>query len=428
MLLEFRVSNYRSFDEEQVFSFVASKDKALEDSNVHTVGDQRVLKAAALYGANASGKSNLIKALEMAGRFVANSATKMNLGDKIPVEPFMLRASARNEPSRFEFSLLIDGDRFEYGFAATADRVHEEWIIGYKRNKEQVWLDRTYDTGSAMDKWKFAGPLELAAAELQARTRANGLALARAAELNFGAVVPLYLWFKNRLRVFSTEFGSPPPGVGAMSYTLALFREEESFREFAKRLVADADTGIVDLAVRVLKGDEVKLPQELPAELREKILKTGSFVDWSAEHRNHLTRETARFDSDGESTGTQALLGFSGPFWDSIRNRYTLVIDEIEASMHPHLVRRLVSLFQGEAIASHAQLLFATHDSTLLDLSLLRRDQVWLMEKGPTGATEMYSLWDFGERPRNTEAIQRGYLAGRYGGVPNFGPTLEAIP
>lgn len=432
MLLEFRVSNYRSFDEEQTFSFVASKDKtSLEDENVHQIGDHRILKAAALYGANASGKSNLIKALGAAASFISNSATQMNLGDEIAVEPFRLRKDARSEPSSFEFTLLIEGIRYDYGFSATRERVHDEWIIAYEGNKEKTWLDRSYDEENDDYEWDFDGPLKEEGTGLKRRTRSNGLALSRGVERNIKDLDPLFLWFKEKLKIVDNSIQESSPRAIFLHYSLQLLKENETYQTYAWQLLRDADVGIVDVAVRKFEREEIEIPDSVPAEIREKFLThmTGQ-LRCSATHANHMTGEIAHFELSDESDGTRALLGISGPFWDTIQHGYTLVIDELERSLHPHLVRKLVGGFQTEKNVSGAQLLFATHDTSLLDLTLLRRDQIWLMEKTRSGATEMYSLYDFKdnqERPRNTEAIQRGYLGGRYGGVPNFGPSLESV-
>jgi AAA15 family ATPase/GTPase len=216
-----------------------------------------------------------------------------------------------------------------------------------------------------------------------------------------------------------------------MPYSLNLFREDANFRSYLTEVIADADMGIARLDVVQKQVSEVELPAELPDEVRKRVLAKPAEYDlmtWIFTHLNRESGEEAKLFVNQEAAGTQRLLALSGPWWDTLQNGYTLVVDELDCSLHPHLVRKLVQIFQSPIHnPSGAQLVFATHDATLLDLSLLRRDQVWLVEKHSSGASRMFSLWDYRETPRKQEAILRGYLGGRYGGVPSFGPTLEAV-
>lgn len=431
MLLEFRVSNYRSFRDEQTFSLVPTiRDHSHENANVVRKDGHRILKSAAVYGANAGGKSNLVKAFGAVKEFVATSATQMTLGDKIDVEPFRLQREYADRPTEFRFALLLDGVRYDYGFSATAERVHDEWITAYPKGVGQRWLERFYHPDAEEYEWKCRGPLAREKRGLIARTRQNGLALARGAERNIDELAPLFLWFKEKLRVLDQS--TPPEALDStMRYSMELFRENSEFGSYVRGMIADADLGIAGLGVEGREISESDLPRDLPHELRDRILsKLGKegLLTWVLTHLNRDTGEAVRLSPDDEAAGTLRLLALSGPWWYTLQHGYTLVVDELDCSLHPHLVRKLVQVFQSPAHnRSGAQLIFVTHDSTLMDRSLVRRDQIWLVEKERNGASRMFSLWDVRETPRKTEAIQRGYLGGRYGGVPSFGATLEEV-
>lgn len=427
MLLEFRVKNYRSFADEQTLSLVASNDDSHEDKNIHHVLDYRTLKSTAVYGANASGKSNLIYAINAVRYFVSLSATNMTIGDEIGVESFLLDREYMDQPSEFHFSLLLDGKRFDYGFSATSERVVGEWIFTYPRKKAKPWLERYYNEETNEYEWKFGGPLEKEKKGLIARTRDNGLALSRGVERNIKALEPLFMWFRNNLRVLDL---SKSPETG-MPRSLTLFKEDESFRSFMGSFIKNADMGISKITAVEDPEPEYNITQDIPEQLKKEIqsrLKKSSLMTWILTHKNQETDFSVDMLLDRESAGTQRLLALGGPLWDTLSHGYTLFVDELDCSLHPHLVRKLIELFQSSTHnKSGAQLIFVTHDSTLMDLTLFRRDQICIIEKQSSGASQMYSLWDFDTKPRKSEAIQRGYLSGRYGGIPNFGPELEFV-
>ncbi len=424
MLVEFKVANFRSFREEQTLSLVASKDRTYPDSLIDA-GKFNLLKAAAIYGANASGKSNLIKAMEFMVKFVATSATRMNVGDPIEdAAPFRLEATSVDKPSSFCVTALLDGTRYEYGFSVTRRRVCAERLkVCRQGGRLTTWLDRCLDGESQQTKWSIKGPLKKDARLLTERTRENGLLLSRGAELNVAAITELFLWFKNK--VWKYDLARPP--VELMSKTAEHVQQDAGFRERVLRLVRDADLGISDLKVR----DE---PVPISWVGNEPLPGMPRSLNWprvKAVHTPAGSRDGVDFDLlDDESNGTQRFFAIVGPFLEALDDGKLLLVDELECSMHPLLARKLIELFQDpEANTKGAQLIFATHDSTLMDQNLLRRDQIWLTEKRQSGASELFSLYDFEppEKPRNTEAFARRYLAGRYGAVPQFGPSLEDL-
>ncbi len=421
MLIEFRVANYRSFRDEQTLSLVAdgAKDSS-HPGNLIPQGKFDLLKAAAIYGSNASGKSNLFHALTNMVVFVRNSAKKMTLGDPIPWSvPFRLDVEFRHQPTSFEVTVLIDGTRYVYGFSATSERVHDEWlnVTPPAPKKEQRWLERIYDPETNLTKWIFRGPLAKERKLLGERTRENGLVLSRGAELNVAALQELFLWFSKS--VFGLNLAGPVDVL--LDLSLSWAAENEARQQRVLDLIKHADLGIEGIVLRQIESrtQDIASDNGRPSfEIRTMHCVGGA-------------DEMELFDmSTDESQGTQRMFALAGPILDALDTGALVVVDELECSMHPLLTRKLLELFQSpQANTQGAQLVFATHDTTLMDPTLFRRDQIWLVEKDRDGASQLFSLYDFnnGKRPRNTEAFQRNYLAGRYGGVPNFGATFEDL-
>lgn len=442
MLIQFSVENYRSFREEQTLSLVAGKDVAHRDSLIECGEKFRLSKVASIYGANASGKSNLVKAMEAMEHFVLSSATQMNLGDDIEcASPFRLDASTAQEPSRFEITLLIEGDIFTYGFSATREQVHDEWLFVKPQGKrESKWLERRRDKDSGAPSWAFRGPLKRDGGLLKEKTRNNGLVLSRAVDLNIKAVQPLYLWFRNTFLMFDL---SKPPG-GLMQFTAEKMNEDKEFQDQVTRLIREADFGIDGLSVSA--REEVlmqSVPKGAPKEFRElhealvnfqkKLVDDEKLTRYSIVAEHSLSDREAQISFNlekDESNGTQRFFALVGLILSAFSDGNLLVVDELDCSMHPLLTRKVIELFQSpEENTNGAQLVFVTHDSSLMDPRLLRRDQIWLTAKQANGSTELLSLYDFDidTRPRKGTAFERNYLAGRYGAVPSFGPFFEDL-
>jgi predicted ATPase len=432
MLIEFRVSNFRSFQGEQTLSLVANSDKA-HPGNLISAGKFKLLKAAAVYGANASGKSNLVRAVSLMEAFVHTSATMMNLGDIINgVEPFRLDAQSRNQPSRFEVTVLIHGTRYVYGFRIDSKRVHAEWLNVCRPGGRLVtWFDRQFDTGTQQTTWDICGPLKKDQKLLREKTRDNGLLLSRAAELNLEPVRELFLWYSKNLWIY----GLPDRPTNSFQRTAQRMQGDKAFHDRVFALVHDADLGIAGIELedesidqKVFDVMKLMLPKKYWGELKD-VLRTKLKVRSVHPVQHSQDVEMFDFESD-ESNGTQRFFALVGPILEALDEGHVVFIDEIECSMHPLLTRKLVELFLSrETNPKGAQLVFATHDSTLMDHRLLRRDQLWFTEKTPSGATDLFSLHDFrsAQRPRNTESFARNYLAGRYGAVPSLGPALEDV-
>lgn len=418
MLVEFRIKNFHSLRDEQVFSLVASKDKTLQDTNTLTTGISAaplLLRSAAVYGANASGKSNLIKALQYMRGVVAESATVIQPGQSFAVQPFRLDAQSANQPSEFEITFLLDGVRYQYGFAMTAQRIVSEHLLVYKAFKPQRWFTRQFDADISKDVYDFGPGLKGPKNVWEGATRPNSLFLSMAVQLNSEALRPVFDWFINHLIIFNEQAQLNP------QISIQKLKQDEGRKEICNFLsAADISIANIDVEIRKVPGQAVHF--DLVAG------KTEVRTEEVEEHRlrfNHVTEQgRAIFDLSDESNGTRNLLFLAGPVLDILSKGLTLVIDELDTSLHTLLVRKLVRLFHCPDInTGGAQLIFTTHDTSLLDApDLLRRDQIWFVEKDRDQASSLVALSEFS--PRKNEALERGYLMGRYGGVPFLSPTL----
>ena len=421
MLIDFTVENFRSFSDAQTFSMIVANDSSHKES-VTEKGDFRLLKAAALYGANASGKSNLVKAIGFMQRFVRESATKMNLGDPIMgIEPFRLDRQWRTKPSSFAIRLLVRGTEYQYGFSATQERVHREWLhVKREDGRVSQVLVREYVTTTDTTQWHLRGELKEQAQAAVKATRDNGLFLSQAAQMNVDFVAVLFLWFRDR--IWNFDLSTLP--LPMIQVTARRVLEDPAFRSQMERLIRDADLGISQLVVQKRKLPNVSLSGIPGASSR---IPYAEYHEVQTYHHSPDSNEPVEFSLEqDESLGTQRFFSMLGPIVAGLELGALLVVDEFDCSMHPLLTQKLVELFQSnEANPNGAQLVFATHDSSLMCPSLLRRDQVWFSEKNEKAATQLFSLFDIERTPRKREAFEKNYLAGRYGAVPSFGPTLE---
>lgn len=418
MLIEFRVKNFRSLRDEQVLSLVASKDKTLQDTHTQATGISAapaVLRSAVVYGANASGKSNLIKALQYMRGVVTESATAMQPSQTFAVQQFRLDAVSVGQPSEFEVTFLNDGVRYQYGFAMTTQRIVSEHLLVYKSFKPQHWFTRRFDADTSKDIYDFGPGLKGPKNLWEGATRPNALFLSMAVQLNSESLRPLFDWFLNHLVIFNEQAQLSP------QMSIELLKQADGRKEICNFL-SSADISIADIDVETRKVPGQAIHFDLMAD------KTEVRSEEMEEHKvlfHHVTEQgKAVFDIMDESNGTRNLLFLAAPVLNILNKGLTLVIDELDNSLHTLLVRELVRLFHRPEInTGGAQLIFTTHDTSLLDApNLFRRDQVWFVEKDRDQTSTLVSLSEFS--PRKNEALERGYLMGRYGGVPFLDHTL----
>lgn len=418
MLIELRAKNFRSLRDEQVLSLVASKDKTLADTHTISTGLKAapsLLRSAVVYGANASGKSNLLKALQYMRSVVVDSATAMQPGQSFAVQAFRLDAQSASEPTAFEVTIVLGGVRYQYGFAMTQQRIVSEHLLVYKAFKPQRWFERHFDADSSKDVYDFGPGLKGAKSLWEGATRPNALFLSMAAQLNSEALRPLFDWFATGLVILNEQAQLSP------QTSIQMLKQADGRQQICEFLTA-ADISIADIEVvtRKVPGQAVHFdPVAGKTEVRSEEME---------EHQlrfSHVTEHgRAVFDLMDESSGTRNLLFLTGPVLDILKKGLTLLIDELDTSLHTLLVRELVRLFhRPEVNTGGAQLIFTTHDTSLLDApDLFRRDQVWFVEKDADQASTLVALSEFS--PRKNEALERAYLMGRYGGVPFLNHSL----
>lgn len=412
MLIEFRVKNFRSLRDEQVLSMVASSDKSLLDTHAADTGLKAVphlLRSAAVYGANASGKSNLIKALQYMRGVVVESAALQPGQTFDRLQPFKLDATSVSQPTEFEVTFILSGVRYQYGFAMNSQRIVSEQLLVFKAFKPQRWFERHFDAISGKDVYEFGPSLKGAKNLWEGATRANALFLAVAVQLNSEALRPVFEWFANRLVIFNEQSPLSP------HFSVQMLKIEQQRKAICEFLRA-ADISISDIEVATKQAMVHTLNFDLATGKREDTAGEQA-VDEVKFH--HLTDHgRAVFDLMDESSGTRNLLFLTGPILDILNKGQTLVVDELDTSLHTLLVQAIVRLFHQSLVnTGGAQLIFTTHDTSLLDAyGLFRRDQIWFVEKHPDQSSSLYPLLDFS--PRKNEALERGYLQGRYGALP----------
>lgn len=428
MLIEFTVGNYRSFKDPVTFSMVAanikSKNQALDQDNVFQIEQQpRLLTSAALYGANASGKSNLVAALNFMRRFVLNSVVNTQRIGGIAAEPYSLSSETVTQPSYFEIVFVVDGKRYRYGFESSAERVEAEWLYFVPSSREAKLFERELDQISVGEKYFREGR------DLEDKTRPNALFLTVVAQFDGQVAQTVMAWFRRLTIAFYLE--DDTLRLDTVEKLLS-GKQSDAIRSFVQRL----DLGIEDMQVMPNANSErltghVTVPTSTQ---RRRAVAMQHSTTYFQEEEDVAIETTHRvYDKDGkferyttfdldvhESAGTQKLVSLAGPLVDTLIRGEVLVIDELDARLHPLLTREIVKLFNNPITnPQHAQLIFTTHDTNLLDNQLLRRDQIWFVEKDRRGASDLYSLAEF--KVRNDKAYERGYIQGRYGAIPYLG-------
>ncbi len=420
MLLEFRVSNFRSFAGEAVLSLVADKDDSLASTNTAKTGfvtAPSVLRSAVIYGANASGKSNLIKALGYMAAVVQQSVSRPP-GQDYNIQQFKLGPTPeRGAATSFEVSVLVKGVRYQYGFDLSPQRIEAEWLLVYETRKPHTVFERNVDPATGEENYKFSlSKLSSSLPKLRTAwrdaTRPNALFLTTAVTLNSEQLRPLFNWFVEELVVFtegmlmSADFSNQMVTSGAGKSAIT-------------SLLNVADIGITDVRAVPKKGEHKEIHVDFEKDVAHVRKTELDRVEPEFAHAGQVG--DVYFDFGDESLGTRKLYVISGPLLDIVNKGKVLVFDELDGSLHPLLVRKIIEAFHQETDSSRvAQLIFSTHDTSLLDQTLFRRDQIWVTEKHSDQSSRLVPLSDFSVR--KGEALQKGYLAGRYGGVPILDP------
>ncbi|WP_426007605.1 AAA family ATPase [Paenarthrobacter sp. NyZ202] len=393
--------------------------------------NDRISPVTAVYGPNASGKSSLLDALSEMVRMVDRSAATSKPTEKVAFSPFLLDADSRTEPTRYELEFLMQGVRHQYGFEHDANQYLKEWLYAYPKARRQTLFERNSDES---DPWYFGkglgGPNRLIAES----TRDNSLFISAAAGLKHPRLSKIYSYFGTNLR-----FVKPTNQDQRTRYTMNLIEKDRTLAAKATALLRHADLGISDIQVRhhdlgeedaalmrrLMTAISREISPDQPAEKQDDVATEKLFSQMRNEFElEHIGIDGEKFSLpfEYESLGTKSLVSFTGPVIKALEEGNTLVVDEVDTSLHPRVVAEIVRLFQSpKSNPAQAQLIFSTHDTTLLASSgdespVLDRDQVWFVEKGRNGASRVYALSEYS--PRRLENLERGYLQGRYGAVP----------
>lgn len=403
MFVSFRVANVLSFRDEQQLSFVATElhDGLAWPTEIRERGKEiAVVPVLGIYGANASGKSNLLEALSLMRGAVLGSLGWLSEPNPVRRIPFALDPTFAQKPSFYEINMVLqDGVRYTYGFEIDDNRVRGEWLHAYPRGYKQVWFDRK-DNG----KIDFPGEgLRGEKLELARRTRSDTLFLSVAAQFNHDQLLPVFEWFRDNLRLVSPE---KDKFERESSTTRRVLRDPE-FRDQIARVLRVADLGITGFDKVALANDEIRL-----------LHRAGS--------------RQVPLDFGSESLGTRSWFALLGTLLEALEAGTVVLIDELDASLHPVMSAEAVRMFQDrEANPRCAQMVFTSHDATLLNSLLgsdrvLDRNTVWLTEKKSDGATELYPLTSLSPPPRKEDNLFRKYLLGQYGGVPRVSSGIVA--
>lgn len=423
MLIEFSVQNYRSYLSRQTLSLAAASTKKRPAQHSFKSGlstPEYLVQSACILGSNAAGKSNFVRALSFFSEFVVNSAKDMQKGEEIEVTPFRLTKRSSRQPSEFEAIFIHNGSRYQYGFSVTKERVWDEWLFATPEGgRAQSWFQRSYDRKSGAYEWDINRSVKGSRQIWKKSTRDNALFLSTANQLGSKSLSEPFDWIQHYLRTLlaSEQFFHV--------YTAKLIKEGR--KDDILHLINSIDIGIDDFLV---EEEEFKL-EDIPTIFSEEFKKSLKKSMGDKVHlvkSIHKTKEGDQiiFDLSDESDGTLRIFSLAGPLLDVLDNGYTLVIDELHNNLHPLALRFLVGLFHNKRINKHeAQLVFTTHDSSILSEHFMQRDQIWFVKKEPNGASQLYPLTDF--KPRESEAINRGYLGGRYDAVPKIRDLVDGV-
>ena len=416
MLLQFSVANYRSYKDRAVLSMEASADKMLPD-NFTRIGNEKVLKTAAVFGANASGKSNLFLALTTAIINIRRS-NEMQVGQPLfNITPFMFDEKTQKEPSEFEFVYLQDGIKYVYGFSATSMEVIKEYLYAYNTSKPSTIFERDE---TKEEVYRFTIPAVKRELEpITKKNTKNKLFLSTATQWNSESTRRAFDYFAEGINTYDSDFEAMIPTIGPILEK----DQNHAIGDFIIKLLKAADINIESYHFEAREVSLEKMLTALPPQLRN-LFRTNvnsgmGNKEYKIETLHLVDGKMFALNMPDESEGTRNLFGIAPILKRAFQETgETICIDEFDKSLHPSLIKYLIDLFNDTSInVKNAQLIISSHADSLLSLDHLRRDQFYFVDKNnETAASELYSLDEFS--PRKTENIRNAYMLGRYGAVP----------
>lgn len=402
MLLEFSCSNFKSIYKKVTLSMLASSDDTREEELI-SFEKYRVNRMAAIYGPNGSGKTNVLQAVGFAKRAVLDSM-KREPGDSLNVSPHKL--AGKDEPTEFTFQFITKGVRYAYGFSVVDDAIAEEYLFFFPNNRQTKIFDRVgmeVNVGTSFKKFSEASIDSL---------KKNRLFIACAANFtNVSEIEDAFMFFKNELKLFSSASTNSKTFGNAIEF----LQKNPELKSTYLKIMDYLGTGIKDIEARAEKvslgemKDTVKMPEAILKMIENREISILETTICYERFKIDLERE--------ESVGIKKLFVFLYPYLDVLRAGKVLLCDEIETGLHESIAMGILKLFSQLYPETNAQIIFTTHDTSLLDSEILRRDQIWFTELDEMRSTDLYSLAEI-RNVRKTESLKRGYVSGKYGAVP----------
>lgn len=420
MIINFSVKNYLSIKETQSFQMIAApireKFESCNENKFTIRKDVELLKSSVLYGANASGKSNFIKAILFLRDLVLVSGN-LSPQQELNFLPFVLNSKSQNQPSEFEITFFWNKIIYRYGFIGTRKAILKEWLY-IKEARESLVFERNRNDVEIPKKYEILRELKT-----KKMIRPNALLLSIAAQFNDNTSTQVFQWFTN----LNIVFGLADQIYNNYSITLL---EDPQNREMMLSLLKVADFGIEDLKVIETEGNNFAFTIK-GSDIDNPAITKGKSVIKNLKSIKNVLNDKGQIETAievnfelFESEGTKKYFHLLGPILDTLKFGKVLIVDELDTKLHPLLTQRIVKLFNSNSTnPKNAQLIFATHDTQLLDAKTFRRDQIWFAEKKIDGSTNLYSLTDFkkGKTPRNDEKLGKNYIYGKYGAIPYLG-------
>ncbi|MCQ2508786.1 MAG: ATP-binding protein [Dorea sp.] len=427
MLIEFRFKNYRSFRDEATLSMEATGLSSFKNSLIPLTSTVKLLPACAIYGKNGGGKSNVIRAFWLAVQFIRNAQRTQHERAVIPVNPFSLNDYSKDEPTEFDFVYTVNGIKYWYGFSATREKVFSEYLYHAPKGQKALIFNRTGQEFSFTEEKTKRSMIGEMVAE-------NQLFFSVACTMNDAPCVAAMRWFRDQV-YFSRDYSDIPR-------QLLEYSEDKNMLKAISDYAKAADLGIQDMQFefdsKELKDDD-SLPKDIPDGIKTALVQfmhVLSETSNNGEVRLKMGEVTAKASHQGqtkdgkkasylidladESDGTRKLMALAPAIESALRTGGILLVDELERELHPKLVNYIIAKFQSKsANPNGAQIIFTTHNTELMNLELLRKDQLYFVDKqDKDGASELYSISEFATR--TTDNIRKGYLVGKYGATPDI--------
>jgi len=402
MLISFSVGNFRSFKEMQTLDLRCGAINELRESNTfETPTKERLLKAAAVYGANGSGKSNLISALQFMRFFVTDSSKSSQENEAIGTQPFQLDTIFDKKPSFFEVEFIQGKTKYRYGFEVNRNEIVTEWLFYVPRTRETMLFTREQEQLTISSKFPEGQAWLTATKKSKLKVRKNALFLSTLAQIfGDGSTGKIVGWFQTLAVILNSD----DKALLEFTFEFASMGGKPATR-FLESLLKEVDVGV--------QGLEIKIEDAGKDQFGCEVLSQHNFLD-----KGKQSKKSFNF-FEHESEGTKKIFAWGGFLAQAFQGNAILVVDEFDTKLHPLLTAKILTVFQAST-NGNSQLIFSTHDTNLLNPELLRRDQIWFTEKDKDQATKLYSLLEF-KGVRSTEPFEKNYIQGKYGAIPYLG-------